>query len=381
MRLSTVAAGLILLFVPTSAFPCSGIYAFAKGLALAGNNEDFWNPNTKMWFVPEEGERHGRVYFGFGNMFPQGGMNTAGLFFDGFATRRLPVTKSIGRERFQGNLIDEAMATCGSVDEVKALFERHDVAFLETAMLMFGDKHGGSIIVEGDEILVKEGRDQVCTNFYQSQSDPSDYSCPRYATGRRMLGKSKKISVDLFRRILDAMHVEGRSKTLYSNVYDLTNGVVHLYHFHDFDEVVTLNLEEELAKGARVVDLPSLFPENEAFTRFTNEQQEGLEKKARSRLAKDIDRSCFGEYVGDYEVSFNATKMSFTVSLEGEQLRLASDRSEETVELLPEGEDRFFYIDFDGATAFRFTRGDGGPIAGLVVTSFLGHEYAGLKLP
>ena len=62
---------------------CTIIYATDGNTVLAGNNEDYINTNSIIWFVaPEEGKL-GRVYFGFDTFWPQGGMNEEGLFFDG----------------------------------------------------------------------------------------------------------------------------------------------------------------------------------------------------------------------------------------------------------------------------------------------------------
>jgi hypothetical protein len=53
-----------------------------------------------------------------------------------------------------------------------------------------------------------------------------------------------------------------------STVYDLKQKVIYLYHFHDFENVVEIHVAEELAKGERVVEMPSLFPAKPAFERF-----------------------------------------------------------------------------------------------------------------
>src|SRR5688500_8677741 len=46
------------------------------------NNEDFSNPNTRVWFVPGGSNYFGAVYVGFDNGWAQGGMNSEGLTFD-----------------------------------------------------------------------------------------------------------------------------------------------------------------------------------------------------------------------------------------------------------------------------------------------------------
>jgi hypothetical protein len=52
---------------------------------------------------------------------------------------------------------------------------------------------------------------------------------------------------------------EGNSRTVYSNIYDLKRGTVHVYNLGNFEEVVVMDLAEELKKGQRRLDLPSLF--------------------------------------------------------------------------------------------------------------------------
>ena len=63
------------LFPMSSADACSFFVIHDGTRVLAGNNEDNWNPNIWVWYVPAETTKHGCVYFGYGNRFPQGGMN------------------------------------------------------------------------------------------------------------------------------------------------------------------------------------------------------------------------------------------------------------------------------------------------------------------
>ncbi len=62
---------------------CTVFYASSGDLALAGGNEDSFNPLTRAWFIPASDGRHGRVYFGYDDGLPQAGLNDQGLFFDG----------------------------------------------------------------------------------------------------------------------------------------------------------------------------------------------------------------------------------------------------------------------------------------------------------
>src|SRR4029453_7630482 len=101
-------------------------------------------PFTKIWFVPAETGTYGRVYLGYDNFWPQGGMNERGLFFDGFATDRVPAAGSARKDVFRGNLVDLAMAQCTTVDEVVALFEKYNRSFLQNSVVFFAESNGHS---------------------------------------------------------------------------------------------------------------------------------------------------------------------------------------------------------------------------------------------
>ena len=54
-------------------------------------------------------------------------------------------------------------------------------------------------------------------------------------------------------------------------------------------DVVELDLAEELKKGNRVVDIPSLFPEKKTWKEFRESREQSLHHKRQSLIAKDID--------------------------------------------------------------------------------------------
>jgi len=84
-----------------------------------------------------------------------------------------------------------------------------------------------------------------------------------YDTAVAMLEKvnhEDDLTVDYFRSVLTAVHRESASvNTIYSNICDLRNGRVYLYYFHQFYQVVELNLAEELAQGERTIQIRDLF--------------------------------------------------------------------------------------------------------------------------
>jgi len=365
-----VAAWVSLTGGSLSATDCTGIYYAEGGVVLAGNNEDFWRPDTRMWTVPGEGGKNGRIYFGFADMFPQGGVNEKGLFFDGFATFQLAVKGQAGKDVYQGNLIDKAMADCGSVAEVISLFENYDLSFLSTAMLMFGDKHGDSVVIEGEHMIRRQGNHQVVTNFYQSRIKPENYNCPRFAVANQMIDANPQVDVDVMRRALAATHIERDSPTQYSNIYDLSNGKIYLYHFHNYENVVVLDVKEELGKGKRVVEIASMFPETFAWVQYQREAKQKLQKEIDQRRDPKIKNWAYQPVSGRYEVITESSRwQEIVVRLKDNKLWVQVDDQPEE-ELIPEGKDRYFHLDFNGSYTFEFKRDPSGKVNAL---EFVGH--------
>jgi tetratricopeptide (TPR) repeat protein len=105
----------------------------------------------------------------------------------------------------------------------------------------------------------KTGVYQIATNFVISNVKDENYPCTRYRAADKMLKNANNISLDLVRAVLSATHQEGQYPTIYSNICDLRNGILYLYNFHNFEEVVQFRLQAELEKGKKTYDIPSLF--------------------------------------------------------------------------------------------------------------------------
>ena len=263
LMLCAVALGGNSALLASTAFSAAG-----AGEILVGNNEDWNNPRAKIWFVPATPGSYGRVYVGFDDLWPQGGMNEHGLWFDGFWAPAVKATGSSNLPNFPGNIVERAMAECRTVEEVVRLFSGYNRAFLTERILMFADASGDAVSIEPDAIVRKTRKHFVQTNFHQSRTERGAED-ERFTIASTMLERAGDgISIDLFRRILDATHQEGGAPTVYSNIYELRSQTMHLYHFQNFEHVVTFHLADELKKGARVLDIPALFPPNAAAETF-----------------------------------------------------------------------------------------------------------------
>lgn len=352
--------------VNRSVFACTVLYASDGKVALAGNNEDAFNPFTKIWFLPPAEGKHGRVYLGFDNFFPQGGMNERGLFFGYTAADPLKVLRSKNKERYNGNLMDKVMEECAGVEEALRMFGKYDLQFMRGNQTFIGDGTGDSAIIEGDIILRKSGKYQVLSNFRQSKAKPGKYPCERYNIALEMLGNSNDISVDLFRRILAATHSEIDIPTIYSGIYELKRRIVYLYHFHNFENVVEIELDKELRKGRHSYDLPSLFPRTFAAEVF----EQRVLAEVKKRKATHIDPKIYDTYVGQYRVSPEtkvAPGLVITVTKEKNKLYMGSWLAPEGDEILPESEDHFIFIGFLSLVELRFIRDRMGQVNRLII--------------
>ena len=245
---------------PNPARHCTVIYVAEGDVVLGGSNEDWKDPLTRFWIIPAETGKHGWIKFGFAGGFPQAGMNDVGLFWDATGSPYLAMPLSEAQKAFyDGPLVVKVMEEAGSVEEAREIFEAYYCEDQYRAQYLVGDAFGGSMIVEGDSILTKEGRSQVLTNFYQSRPELGGYPCWRYETASEILSGAEAITPLLIGQALSATHQEGKYPTQYSIIYDLPRHRVYLFYFHNFHEYVIVDLEGELQKGARYYDIPPLF--------------------------------------------------------------------------------------------------------------------------
>ena len=270
-HLLLIACALTLLLYGDS-WPCSAFLIKKGDHVLVGNNEDWIQTNVRVWFIPASTREHGVVYFGFGGSSQaeshEGGMNDQGLFFDGFGAPTIPDANPLNKPLYQEavGFPDKALAECDNVEEVAALAERYHLP-LHHAMWMFGDRHGESIIIEGEKLVRGNGHYQICTNFRQSELGGAVPSCWRYRKIDSLVQRMGDLTVASCRDALDAVHLK---TTQYSYILDLNSRQIYFYHFHDFAQVIEMNLTEELAKGPHHVDMRPLFPEKLGVRFFAN---------------------------------------------------------------------------------------------------------------
>ncbi|MBN8247498.1 MAG: hypothetical protein J0L84_08650 [Verrucomicrobia bacterium] len=243
----TAAAIALLITAPIRGNACTIFVLTDADRTLFFNNGDWFNPATRLWFVPAGKDHLGCAYLGFDNGWAQGGLNTAGLAFDwvsGFEEKYEP-----GRDlqSVRGNPSERMLESCTTVEEAVAFYRRYREPDFARSRILIADRTGASVVIgaSGEQLQVASLR--------QSRG----FGWGRAALERE-LAKSPAPTVANGAAILRACRQAGDGGTKYSNVFDLRSGGMVLFPIPGRDESVALTLAAELAKGPHYYDITGL---------------------------------------------------------------------------------------------------------------------------
>lgn len=274
MRLLILLVATVLspLLMP-SVFGCTFFKVTKGGMTMVGNNEDAWSIDPRIWFENGKPGEYGTVYLGQNNSTPQGGMNEAGLMFDGLRSPPKSFAGTHGKPPIHfDDLARRVLRSCANVHQAAAVIRTFDFSQLNGAYLIFVDRSGEYLVVEADTLFTGTDATYAVTNFCISTCKDFD-SVPseRYQRGRALLADGGDTSLAFCTSMVKGMHAcrkklgEG---TLYSNIFDPQRGLVHLYFYHDYTTLRSFNLKDELAKGDHSLDMIALFPPNAEFAKL-----------------------------------------------------------------------------------------------------------------
>jgi len=251
MKPTIILTLLLLLVSPFRADACT-IFSMVEGdKVYVGNNEDWYIPHPRYRILPGNEGTYGRIIFSYANNWGQGGMNEKGLFFDWILQPGASSNwkEDPAKENLYGNLSEKILAECASVEEALKYYEAYNEPIFETSYIALIDTSGETVFVSWEEGGLEITRCKgICISGYGGEKIVEAH---KGMTGP--MDKSKMV------RLLDAGHQVGEFPTLYSNVYDLKKGQVHLFYYHNYQEEVVLDLQEELKKGAQTVELADIF--------------------------------------------------------------------------------------------------------------------------
>ncbi|WP_343631646.1 hypothetical protein [Fluviicola sp.] len=277
---------------------CSVYKITVNNKTFVGNNEDYWDPNTRMWFEKGQHGSFGNMYVGFDNFYPQGGMNEKGLVFDGFSVDTRTMKPNPSKLSPDDNLLKHIMQTCRTVDEVYMVVGKYDLTtMLSSGMWIFIDPSGNYLVVEGDALTMGKESNYLLSNFCPSKTPNLNLvDIPFYQNGRKMMEAGVDTTLSYLSSLSAILHQSfpyDLGGTQYTTIYDLDQRVIHLYYYHDYSKSVTINLVEELNKPDAMVIIPDLFPENlsgQKNFRQVDQARTFLKDLANPSFSKDYSR-------------------------------------------------------------------------------------------
>jgi predicted choloylglycine hydrolase len=254
-----------------SAFACFIMFLTDGKHVLIANHEDWYARDAEITFVPATQNKIGMLYFDFKSEgTPQGGMNEAGLFFDGTRTPNAPYPDNLHKTDCHCYIWKKILSECATVEQAIAVVEKYRIPEIEDIHILFADKAGHSAIIGVYDKKLQIHRNthnyQLLTNFnITNPSYGGETPCTRYAAADSLLKLDSSVTISNVQKILSFTHQE--ELTVYSNIDDLTTGDVYIYSVYTrkgFTNKIKLNLHNELKKGRHNVSIRSLFglPDN-----------------------------------------------------------------------------------------------------------------------
>ena len=257
-------------------FACSMCKVTINGRTYLGNNEDSWRIGSRVWFENKTFGNFGAVYVGYGDNFPQGGMNEARLAFDGLTIypKSLNLDPSKTTETNSNKFIREIMQNCTTVEDVRNYAIKFNRPF-NGGVVLFADKFGKYLVMEPDTMTIGNDAKYIIANFCPTTtSDKQKLNFERYKRGNDfLLNHTNDTSSNYCLALVDTMH-ESRNKiddgTMYSFIADLEEGNFSLYFYHDFKHNREFNLKTELAKGNHSFEMLDIFPPNADYKKLVD---------------------------------------------------------------------------------------------------------------
>jgi hypothetical protein len=263
------------------------VFTLSKGdQVFFGGNDDYIESDSYFWVDPSGIDRYGAIWIGLPDNVQQG-VNEMGLAYDANGLPRVDVNSHPERQPVSGGYTSypiQILRECATVTEVIEWVKTHRWHTYMHDQMQFADASGDAVIISAgtDNELVFTRKPQgdgflVSTNF--NVANPNNgfgYPCWRYQTAQEvlvgLLNQEGELSYRDAVTVLDAVHVDsGTSWTIESLVADLSNGLVYLFYFHQFDNPVVLVVAEEIVNPRASGPLSDLFPEDvqqEAALRF-----------------------------------------------------------------------------------------------------------------
>lgn len=272
----------LLLLLCSNGYTCSMYKITIDDKTIVGTNFDAFYTSPRIWFEtalkPETygaGFSGGRIS-GVNGFAPQSGMNEVGLSFSRLATATpeknivdMSNKKTIPNEC---SYLKDILHTCKSIEDVQNYISQYNHSFFIEDVFIYIEKSGRYLIVEPYTMTIGNDANYVLSNFCPSVTDATYANkLDRYRKGVELLKIKVDTTLEFCKSMSDSMHV-CRKKigdgTLLSSNWDLKDGLITMYFYHDYTHSIQYNLKEELAKGDHFFEIPKIFPPNTEFQRL-----------------------------------------------------------------------------------------------------------------
>lgn len=266
-------------------FPCSMYKVTVGDKTMVGCNEDAWRLTSRIWFENATKKWNygagfsGSRFVGNNKFAPQSGMNEVGLAFSRLSASHPQMNlNQEGRRKVITDpdlYLKDILHTCKTVVDVKQYIERYDHSYFSEDVFIYIDKSGKYLIVEPYSLTIGNDPHYVLSNFCPSVASTAEArNLARFRNGEDYLKKNKiDTALSYCTALSDTMHVSRERNgdgTLLTSIWDLKDGIIHLFFYHNYDHHVQFNLADELIKGDHIIEIPTLFPPNSEFERLAN---------------------------------------------------------------------------------------------------------------
>ena len=257
---------------------CTIFTAVQGETVLFGDNFDYHEGDLVIGFFPPSAAGYGSVHFGYlvgegPNSYQsyQRVVNDQGL---AWAVNSIPNSKlnphpekpyAYGDNGFHYTISKEA----ANVEEAIQIAQEFNFGDSMKVQIHIADASGEAVVIgpgrDGEITFTRKPAGEgylISTNFNLviPKKGPVDFRWDTATSMLNSLGKSQTLTPEFAGDILKAVHLKTlTTHTLHSNVIDLKNGDIYIYYMSQYDEAVKLNIDEELAKGQRVIETRSLF--------------------------------------------------------------------------------------------------------------------------
>ena len=166
------------------------------------------------------------------------------------------------------------LRTCATIDEVVETLGQYNLSYVTGAQFLFTDRTGASLVVapglSGELEFVRANVP------YEAVANSNEVTFPqslpydrRHRTTTEALARIAEgevaLSIESFEEILGQVaQTSGSSETSYSNIFDLTNGILYLYAWHDFENPRVFSLSEWFVDTRQTVyEIDALFAKSD----------------------------------------------------------------------------------------------------------------------